>query len=339
MLKRKLCQADITWELTCDGPLLIRDERFTEFKKNELKTIKKEGDVFPDCIFLSRSTKTDFAKAARESKDKLPELPFFVPGTSIRGPFRAQAERIIRSLLPENAQDGLTACDPFLQEKQADRTLLSCSKRLAKAGKEKSIYCQACPACKLFGCAGLGSRITFTDADIEHHVSVFRDMIGIDRFTGGVYSPEKGGGANMRFHVLENTKFTTRISVANFEMWQIGLLAYVFRDFAEQAVPIGYGKTKGFGMVKGEVKDIILTYPKAASRIEHLASLMKDENGYYDVMDCEAPEFDHMEDLPQGMSFYFQKKITDIPSFMQTVAPVFNCFIDELNKRAGEGIQ
>lgn len=336
MLKRKLCQADFTWELTCDGPLLIQDARYTEFKNNELKRIKQANDVFPGCIFLSRATNDDFTKKARESKRKAPELPFFVPGTSIRGPFRAQAERIIRSLLPENARNGLTACDPFLQEEQDGRNLLSCSKRLQKPSKEKSIYAKACPACKLFGCSGLASRIIFTDTDIKHRTSVFRDMIGIDRFTGGVYS-----GANMRFHVLENTKFTTKISVTNFELWQLGLLAYVFRDFAEQTVPIGYGKTKGFGLVKGEVKKIILTYPKDTNQIEHLASLMKEERDFtfYDIMHSEAPEFDQMKNIPQDMSLYHQKNITGIPSFMQTVAPFFNCFINSLNERAEEEVQ
>ena len=257
MLKRTLCQATFTWTLTCDGPLLIADGRY----EKPDPTNKQESGKFPDKLFISRNSPAEFNNKANLLVP--PILRYYVPGTSLRGPFRAQAERIIRSLL-DNMAPPLTACDPFqdkteeasdnTQEAQEDQkkkfSLLSCSKRLeGEKDKWPTVYAGACPACKLFGCTGTASRIQFTDADLKRdYHSVYRDMIGIDRFTGGVFQGEKdgkgekkSGGANMRFHALEKTTFTTTVTVTNFELWQMGLLAYVFRDFQDGLVPIGFG--------------------------------------------------------------------------------------------------
>ena len=49
MLKRKLCEAVITWELECKGPLLIRDERWHDH-------LGKQDQGFPGTVFMSRLT-------------------------------------------------------------------------------------------------------------------------------------------------------------------------------------------------------------------------------------------------------------------------------------------
>lgn len=329
MLKRKLCEATFQWELKCEGPLLIRDGRYTA------KGQKAEG--FPDCLFISHLGFTEFEKIAERCGNKPPDLPFYVPGTSIRGPFRALAERIIRSLAPEDAPLPFTACDPF---EQNDVKSWGCSTRLEKAGEHKSKYALACPACKIFGCAGLASRTRFTDADIESYRSVYRDMIGIDRFTGGVYTggAEGSGGANMRFHVLEDTTFTTTINITNFELWQLGLLAYVFRDFQIGMASIGYGKTKGFGQVKGKIKRITVAYPTATGHIEHMGSLMgsANERSYYGVAVCDAPEFAHFSSIKEPFLLYQMFEVNDTSAFFETVAPFFNRYIEDM-KRQGKG--
>lgn len=325
MLKRRLCEATFQWELTCKGPFLIRDGRYADCEKGS----KEEG--FPDCLFMSHLSKEELETVVKNCNNKPPQMPFYVPGTSIRGPFRALAERIIRSLLPEDAPPHLTACNPFEQE---DKKNLGCSKRLGEGENNRSKYATACSACKLFGCTGLASRICFTDADIDRgsYESVYRDMIGIDRFTGGV-----SDGANMRYHVLENTKFTTTVTVVNFELWQLGLLAYVFRDFEKGLVPIGYGKTKGFGQVKGKITEITLTYPAIPTHIEHMGSLMAGatERDYYDINICEAPSFDYFEAMKNdGLSLYQSVTVTDIGVFWSEIAPFFKKQIAKLQGRA-----
>jgi len=93
-----------------------------------------------------------------------------------------------------------------------------------------------------------------------------RDGIGIDRFTGGVASSSEEGkesaGANFRNMVLQGYIFQNEISIHNFELWQLGLLAYVFRDLEKELIPLGSGKSKGFGRVKGTVNTVELTYYK-----------------------------------------------------------------------------
>jgi len=347
MLKRKLCEAVFTWELTCDGPLLIGDGRYEKeevmkpFEKNE-KEKKKRNGWHPDNFFVNRMERNPLIDLVRDSGPNAPQisttLQFYVPGTSIRGPFRSQAERIIRTLLNENSTNGNFACDPF--EDNKDSQMASCSKRLQENDpKENKPYNFICPACKLFGCAGQASRIIFSDADIKDGKSVYRDMIGIDRFTGGVSTGgDDGGGANMRVHAIENATFTTTITVTNFELWQLGLLAYLFRDFEEKRVSIGHGKTKGFGRIKGEIKEMIFFYPRNdISQIEHMGSLMgsEAERSAYGIKECQAPLFTGWEKVADPLSLYTAYRVKDQSKtmFWETVAPKFN---DEMNRLTQE---
>lgn len=351
MLKRKLCEATFQWKLECEGPLLIADGRYSQkevmkpFEGNDNEK-KKRGGWYPDKFFINHTEPSEMIKRVRDAgcNPPNPEWNFYVPATSIRGPFRARAERIIRSLLLENASHSYTACDPFDQDEENHSQFLGCSKRLEKENGNTSKYAGACPACKLFGCAGLASRIYFTDADIEPgYSSTYRDMIGIDRFTGGVY---KGGGeggskgANMRFHVLENTTFITTVTITNFELWHLGLMAYVFRDFEDGMVPIGFGKTKGFGQVKGKVTELTLTYPKVFTHIEHIGSLMSSatERTYYGIYTCAAPSFEYTKPKNSGLSLYKSVTVTNIHGFWAEVAPAFNNYIEKLNHQVKEKV-
>lgn len=324
MLKRKLCEAVFTWELECEGPLLIADGRYKQpIAKND-----DEKGAYPTALFISRQNPDTLGSNALKKPADL-KLPYYVPGTSLRGPFRAQAERIIRTLAMENAMPPYTACDPF--EQGDSKTLRSCSKCLEKEFESK--YKKACPACKLFGAAGLASRIIFTDATIPKYNSVYRDMIGIDRFTGGAYTGGgEGGGAKMRLHVLENTLFTTTITVTNFELWQLGLLAYVFRDFQDGLVPIGYGKTKGFGRVKGKVTGIMFAYPvgmNAGRTLHHLGSLAsKEEVVSYGLDSTLVQEFALQPPEPGRLQLYEVFKTDDFDTLAQRVTQVFNTFMN-----------
>jgi CRISPR/Cas system CSM-associated protein Csm3 (group 7 of RAMP superfamily) len=273
MLKRRLCEARLTWRLSCEGPLLIADGRY-EKKKTDDKDSKGK---LPDKVFISRTHQKDLEEKVERARsaDELRSLAFYVPGTSLRGPVRAQAERILRTVIP--GAPPATACDPFEQEAVPSQ---SCSKRLDET-HAATPYAAVCPACRLFGCTGAASRTQISDADVDKSArSVYRDMIGIDRFTGGVYQGEitaegkKKGGANMRFHALEGASFATTMTITNFELWQLGLLAFVFRDFEDGLVSIGFGKTKGFGQVKGKVESIEVTPIVAKDRLSASAGAL-----------------------------------------------------------------
>ncbi|HEX9943045.1 MAG TPA: RAMP superfamily CRISPR-associated protein [Thermoanaerobaculia bacterium] len=333
MLKRRLCEARFEWKLSCEGPLLIADGRY-EKKRTEGEDRGKS----PHKIFISRAPEEKVRQIAEQARTaEQVRLPFFVPGTSLRGPVRAQAERILRTLIEGSAP--ATACDPF---QQGQGPAQSCSKRLDETHADVP-YAAACPACRLFGCTGTASRIQFSDADIDKSArSVFRDMIGIDRFTGGVYQGEigaagkKSGGANMRFHALEGASFTTAVNLVNFELWQLGLLAFVFRDFEEGLVSIGFGKTKGFGQVKGTIGKIQLVYPNGRhkGKIQHLYSLAEQERNAYHLHPYEAPDFG-LEKVGSGSLDLFETfEVRDVPGFWATVAPAFTDFVEK--RQSGE---
>jgi CRISPR/Cas system CSM-associated protein Csm3 (group 7 of RAMP superfamily) len=349
VLKRKLCEAAFHWQLDCAGPLLIADGRYSKEKVEEKE--KRKG-WYPVKFFINKTGEEEMIQRVRAVNCPPPHnWGFYVPGTSLRGPFRAQAERILRSLISQEKSPG-TACDPFEQDKDNQgEPLLGCSTRWERVNgsKGRNPYKEACPACKLFGFAGLASRIYFDDADIgQGYRSVYRDMIGIDRFTGGVFTQSKGdgqgggGGANMRFHVLENATFTTTITVINFELWQLGLLAYVFRDFEDGLVPIGFGKTKGFGRVKGKVEKITLSYPHTlpGKTLHHLGSiLLQKEYGLYGITPEKAGKalgFEFMsppDDAPGFPLLFSKQEITGkdhIKQFWQKVAPEFNGYLAHL---------
>ncbi|HXO20893.1 MAG TPA: RAMP superfamily CRISPR-associated protein [Thermoanaerobaculia bacterium] len=323
MLKRRLCEARFDWTLRCEGPLLIADGRYNKEKAKE-----DERKQDPQKIFISRATGDALLKGAKGPAEHL-KLPFFVPGTSVRGPFRAQAERIIRSLVQAGAVPPKTACDPF---DMGEAPLRSCSKRLDST-KVAVPYASACPACRLFGCTGTASRIRFEDSDLpaigskDGPRSVYRDMIGIDRFTGGVHS-----GANMRLHALENVSFSTAVTVQNFELWQLGLLAYVFQDFADGLVPVGFGKSKGFGQVKGQVMSATLTYPRGKEeKIHHLGSLCSAaERESYGLQEFDAPQCSVDKAKPTGLHLYDSFTVKDLPSFWGGMAAAFDAFVADL---------
>ena len=325
MFKKKLCEALITWELECKGPLLIRDERWAE--PLTLAGGKEQG--FPDTVFLSHLT-TDKIKGDLLKINGKPvppkNFPFYVPGTSLRGPFRSQAEFILRSLQAPEAPAGKSACNPFEQE---EKHCQSCSKRLENVSNSAQKYKEACPACKIFGCAGLASRISFMDADIQRYTSVYRDMVAIDRFTGGAVK-----GALMRFHVLEGTKFSTSIRLTNFDLWQLGLLAYTFRDFAASQVAIGFGKSKGFGLVHAKVSKIVFSWPKASQAVEHLGSLIPDEEKEtYGITRRAALDIGpHLKECKaQPLSWYQQYSLEDPPgldAIWQGAAAAFNEYME-----------
>ncbi len=321
MLKRRLCEAVFTWKLSCEGPLLIRDERWSDFLGS-----KKDG--YPDSIFISHISLQEIKKKAKACAKNPPSLPYYVPGTSIRGPLRARAEMIIRSLLPEYSDGRMGACDPFEQD---DKKNMSCTKIMEGLSKDEKAYTRACPACKIFGCGGLASRIAFSDADIDNgYASVYRDMVGIDRFTGGSYK-----GALMRFHVLEGTSFTTTVRLVNFELWHLGLLTYIFRDFEEGLVSIGFGKTKGFGLVKGTVEKIVLNYPSSTEKVEDLCTLMpqKKERDRYGIFEHGIESRPGFEEQTAELSLYHSYLVQDIAGFWKDTAQAFNAYMDYLNNQ------
>jgi hypothetical protein len=55
---------------------------------------------------------------------------------------------------------------------------------------------------------------------------------------------------------VTNAKFHVQLQLVNFELWQLGLIAYVLRDLCEGAVGIGSGKSRGLGQVSATIPQL-----------------------------------------------------------------------------------
>ena len=266
MLKKIINECRFTLTLETKGPFLIRDGRYEKEKGR-----KDE----PDNIPIRRGKFPNKREALQDNQD------YYIPGTSLRGVIRSHAEKIVRTIIED--ENVPLCCDPFDDDEES--TKVSCSKRMEdKEGKRRlSIppYASACVICKLFGCTSISSRIQIHDSIIKSAGDVVdRDGIGIDRFTGGVST-----GANFMNQVLEGYTFQSEITIRNFELWQLGLLAYVFRDFEQELVTVGFGKTKGFGRMKGEIGEVELTYCRDnQNQLKGIAELCSDEAETYDLV-------------------------------------------------------
>lgn len=169
--------------------------------------------------------------------DSWVEKPYLI-GSSLKGVYRSRCEKIVRTL-------GGFACDP--QENKGD--LESCGKKLKD---DDDVYKKSCLVCKLFGSSSMKSRIRISSAFSNCEIPMKKmDYVAIDRFTGGAAE-----GKKFNSQVALNGEFNGKIVLNNFEIWQLGLLAYLFKDLYLEDVRVGYGKYKGYGKCKALVTDI-----------------------------------------------------------------------------------
>lgn len=165
------------------------------------------------------------------------EKPYLI-GSSLKGIYRSRCEKIVRTL-------GRFACDP--QENEGD--LQSCAKNLKE---EEDIYKNSCWVCKLFGSSCIKSRIRVLSAFSNCEIPMKKmDYVAIDRFTGGAAERKK-----FNSQIALNGGFKGKVVLNNFEIWQLGLLAYLFKDLYLEDVRVGYGKYKGYGKCKAVVTDV-----------------------------------------------------------------------------------
>jgi len=189
-----------------------------------------------------------------------------LPRRSARGAFRAQAEKILRTIGGEKA-----AC-------QADDPQSLCQR---KAIKEIAQVAGLCLACQVFGAPGWRSpfRISAFVAAPPDNAKSFaqtRDFVAIDRFTQGVAAAlkevsledeaetrEESAGMKFNAGVVHRPVLTGSIGIdlaalerAKIGNWAIGLLALTFRDLIEGDIRIGFGRGKGFGEIAARVTAI-----------------------------------------------------------------------------------
>ena len=208
------------------------------------------------------------------------ELTYFVPGSTIRGVFRSHMERMVRSVNPEDP----IVCDPFVAPPPPEKVPAEgirlepgCGHVLAQSERP---YAESCPICRLFGSTEHQGRISFADGvevDKPTRRIEFSDQIQIDRFTGSV------GEGPFRWMLLANATFETKISVLNFELWQLGLLAYLFQDLADGLLQMGMGKNVDRGRIESDPgkAQIKVTYYRGDGALKGLYELFPDAENRY----------------------------------------------------------
>lgn len=267
MLRQAVNEIEITVEIQGHGHLLVKDGRYDKVVKNNWAPgpsdeAKKLRAKLPDMIFISHTPLDALQeKFVRKEYDG---IDYYIPGSSIRGSWRSHLEKVLRSL-------GNKVCDPLSKETD---DLESCSTLLVNDQRERPPfpYSHSCPVCRLFGNTATASRLLFSDATKLGGTPEMVDNVAISRQTGSVLAPFKSVA-------LRDARFTFDLRLRNFELWQVGLLAHLFTDLAQQRVPLGSGKNKGFGQVTAKATSIGISYfglgdPWNDGKLKGLAELL-----------------------------------------------------------------
>jgi len=175
------------------------------------------------------------------------EMTVFLPGSSLKGTLRSYCEKIARTVRPDGGQEW--CCNPFSSSG-------FCGRRLEGDLSAAARYAGSCVACRTFGHTGLGGHLAISDAYPQDEPRLEqRDGVAIDRISGAVAA----GPFNLE--VVTKGTFRTTLTLRNFQLWQVGLLAIALRDLGQGRVPIGFGKSKGFGRVSVNYQQLEVAYP------------------------------------------------------------------------------
>lgn len=235
--------AHLTVEIQADGPFLINDP----------VTAAESG--FDHAPFL-----------AGGDRDKP-----LLPGASLKGVLRSQAERVARTLATHAVWNGCKpegrtaafllrcpACSPLVAN--IDKPLTSCDTLLQDCKvlrtTDEADDDHLCLACRLFGSTRRGSRLRVEDAILlGKPIYKPQDFLAIDRFTGG-------GAEKFKFDALTlwQPRFKTHLFLENPEPWELGWLLLTLRDVQDGLATLGFGASKGFGQVHADTWHVELGY-------------------------------------------------------------------------------
>lgn len=227
MFRESLNQLSLSFALTPTGPVLVKSGR--------------EAGADPTLVDMN------FVRTFCPGFEK-PTV--FIPGSSLKGTLRSYSERLLRTVLGAGPE---TCCNPF------DDSF--CGKRLEKEENSAARYRRSCPACRIFGNTVLGGRLSVTDAYPPAEAVTLtnateqRDGVAIDRVMGSVAQ------GPFTLEVVTRGAFRATVSLENFTLWQVGLLAIALRDLGSGLCPIGFGKTRGLGRMTVTLEELEVAYP------------------------------------------------------------------------------
>jgi len=235
------------------------------------------------------------------------EMTVYLPGSSLKGTLRSYCEKIARTVWPDRGTRW--CCNPFDQDVRSPT--ISCGKRLEQKkldadekGKSKTsleergnqaskristgaFYKGSCLACRTFGNTQMASHISLADAYPLNEPRLKleqRDGVAIDR----IFSTVAAGPFNME--VVTRGTFRAKMMLRNFQLWQVGLLAVALRELGQGQVPIGFGKSKGFGRVSLAYQELEISYPGRFSKQDGIRDFSRE------LIDLESFDFPDKEE-------------------------------------------
>ena len=167
---------------------------------------------------------------------RTPDGQPYIPGSSLKGRVRAEAERIAR-------ERGLEVCNP------------PNTRNMCGTIKKDSSPQEFCICCRIFGTAGdvsVASKVKFRDAYPQGKVESLleRTGIAIDRKTGAV--------ARRALYTIEavpaGVKFNLEIVADNLSEDELKLLLAALKSVEDSA--LGGSSSRGFGKVKININEV-----------------------------------------------------------------------------------
>lgn len=253
----------------------------------------------------------------------------YMPGSSLKGAIRAQAERIVRTVGESSRQTGnkskIWASDPLdMKDKQNNpnvylETWKNNEKKKALKDKHPTpgaeLYKQSCFTSQLFGNTSVASRLRVEDA---YPVGILkleeRNGVAIDRVFGSVIP-----GGLFNYQVCTVGEFRTKIHLKNFTLDQLALLGLVLRDLNEGWFGLGFAKSRGLGTVRVKYLKATVRYPGCVLNEDERIERLGREQSWARTTLLGAGEFLSVEEQRQ-YGFLEGDAITEIPVAAQAVA-------------------
>jgi CRISPR-associated RAMP protein (TIGR02581 family) len=177
----------------------------------------------------------------------------FIPGSSIKGAFRAAVERLVPNipgLRTCGLSDAPEACANRLREELKVREELKDRKNIPEAELLELLDRILCDTCRTFGTTHLASVALFHDAPISEPwrslpevPTQIRDGVGIDRD-----SERAREGIKYDFEVVPpQASFDFTLTLENPSERDLGLIALGLQEFIAGMIPLGGIRSRGLG--------------------------------------------------------------------------------------------
>ncbi|HBB30405.1 MAG TPA: CRISPR-associated protein [Cyanobacteria bacterium UBA8803] len=188
----------------------------------------------------------------------------YLPGSSLKGAIRAQAERIVRTVGRDKrptTENALWASNPLNLDEL---------KYLDNLSDSRDIYRLSSFTDQMFGNTSIASRVRIEDAypvDSKQLKIEERNGVAIDRVFGSV------AVGPFNYQVCTSGEFHTKIHLKNFSLAQLGLIGLVLRDLNDGWFGLGFAKSRGLGMVEVKLNSAVVQYPGCVLENEQICSL------------------------------------------------------------------